>query len=69
VYSDNKDILMVRFDAEKRPVGAPQPDPRAECARWAMRLLADKVVELGIMDSIVASTIPKSLGEKYKSME
>jgi transposase len=51
------------FDGEKeaRLIAVACSEPPVGCARWTMQLLADRVVELEIVDAVSASTIGRTL--------
>ena len=51
-------------EAEARVIALRQGDPPKGYANWSLRLLAGKVVELGIVDSISYETVRQTLKKR-----
>ena len=52
IFDGEKEAKLIAIACSEAPKG---------CARWTMQLLADRVVELGIVDAASASTVGRTL--------
>ena len=66
--SDRIYAKKVDGDAEAHLVALSCSEPPEGFARWSLRLLADKVVELGYIDSISHETVRRTLKKRNQTM-
>jgi len=66
--SDRIYAKKVDGDAEAHLVALSCSEPPEGFARWSLRLLADKVVELGYIDSISHETVRRTLKKRNQTL-
>ena len=66
--SDRIYAKKVDGDAEAHLVALSCSEPPEGFARWSLRLLADKVVELGYVDSISHETVRRTLKKRNQTL-
>ena len=63
----NRRAKVLDGEAEARLVAAACGEAPEGCAKWTLRLLADRLVELGVVESVSTETVRRTLKKTISS--